>query len=69
MNEAKLYELFGRKVLDFEVLHGEYRSLLGVLRRVCSGEIEPGRVVVDEVGLTWRLEPDLAEAKNGARGT
>lgn len=67
MTEAQLYELLGRKESALADLRGEYARLLGMLQQVCSGEIEPSRVTVDQAAQSWSVAPAQVPVKRAGR--
>ncbi len=54
MEEAKLYELLGRKQAQIEEILANYRSVLGVLKAVKDGTIHLDRVSINGDALIVR---------------
>lgn len=63
MDEAKFFEILGRKQTLLENQDAAYTSLLGILALVIRGEIDPNRIQIDQVARTWKLSEPLAEQK------
>ena len=55
---AGLLETLGRKQLQLEEQDESYTSLITLLARVVSGEVNRNRVLVNLTDRTWTLSPE-----------
>lgn len=53
MSEAQLFERLGRALVEIEDRSNSYATLLDLLAKVVSGEIDPSRVIVNLTDKTW----------------
>jgi hypothetical protein len=54
-------EHIGSLYIETQRLLSEYRSLLGLVARVASGDVLPSQIKVDEANVSWSLVLGSAE--------
>jgi hypothetical protein len=57
MTESQLFEILGRKDAALIALNAEYDSLLAVLVKLSSGEIDLKQIVVNTTARSWAIQP------------